>query len=61
MNNSEEDFRRQCEARKVLTMDHERRQAYYQGVLEKRKQKGVDELIAEVKRQRRLLSQQAEI
>lgn len=53
MNNSPE-YRLQCEARHVMKMDYDRRQAYYQGVLEHRKQKGVDELIAEVKRQRKL-------
>lgn len=52
MINSEQ-HRRACEARYVLKMPDDKRQAYYQGVLEKRGQKGVDELIAEVKKQRR--------
>ena len=53
MISSDEQHRRECEARHALKMPDDKRQAYYQGVLEKRGQKGVDELIAEVKKQRR--------
>jgi len=55
MNNSE-DFRRECEARHVLKMEYDKRMNYYKGVLEKRGQESVNELIAEVKKQRRELA-----
>lgn len=54
MNNSEQ-YRRECEARQVMKMPDDKRQEYYRGVLAHRKQKGVDYLIAEVKRQRKLM------
>jgi len=47
MNNSEQ-YRKECEARQVLKMDYDKRQDYYKGVLSNRKQKGLDELKAEV-------------
>lgn len=60
MNNSEA-FRRECEARQVLKMPDDKRQEYYQGVLKHRGQAGVDYLIAEVKRQRKLMRKQQEM
>lgn len=53
MNNSEQ-FRKECEARHALSMDDQKRQAYYQGVLGKRGEKAVNELLTEVKRQRKV-------
>jgi hypothetical protein len=58
MNNSPE-YRRECEARFVLKMPYDKRMEHYRGVLEKRKQKGLDELIAEVNRQRWLQNEKA--
>lgn len=55
--NNSESFRRETEARHVLKMPDEKRQEYYQGVLKHRGQAGVDYLIAEVKRQRKLMRQ----
>ena len=55
MDNSPE-FRRQCEARFVLKMSDGKRQAYYRGVEEKRGSAAAHELVAEVKRQRKLLA-----
>lgn len=52
-NNSEE-FRRECEARQVMKWTDDHRQEYYKGVQSKRGQKAAEELVAEVKRQRRL-------
>lgn len=54
MNNSEQ-YRRECEARHVMKMPEEKRMEYYRGVLKNRGQNGVDYLIAEVKRQRKLM------
>jgi len=54
MNTSTEQFRRECEARHVLKMSDDKRQEYYKGVQAKRGQKGIDELLTEVKKQRRL-------
>lgn len=51
---SDEQHRKECEARKVLTMPKVRRQAYYKGVEEKRGTKAAKELVAEVKRQYKL-------
>lgn len=56
MNNSET-FRRECEARHALKLPDEKRQEYYLGVLKERGQAGVDYLITEVKRQRKLMKQ----
>ena len=55
MNNTEQ-FRRECEARFVLKMSDGKRQAYYRGVEAKRGTDAAHELVAEVKRQRKLLS-----
>lgn len=55
--NNSESFRREAEARHVLKMPDEKRQEYYQGVLKHRGQSGVDYLITEVKRQRKLMRQ----
>lgn len=60
MNNSPE-YRRECEARQVLKMPQDKRQEYYRGVLAHRKQNGVDALIAEVKRQRKLMNKEKEM
>ncbi len=46
-----EQFRKECEARHVLTMSRQRRKAYYQGVKEKCGAAAEKELIAEVRRQ----------
>lgn len=55
MNNSPDknspEFRLECEARYVLKMARARREEFYKGVLLHRKQKGLDELLAEVKKQ----------
>jgi hypothetical protein len=48
--NSEQN-RRECEARAVLKMTTKQRDAHYDGVLLHRKQKGLDYLKEEVKRQ----------
>lgn len=50
MNNSEQ-HRRECEARYALSMDDTRRQAYYQGVKDKRGEKALGSLVEEVVRQ----------
>ena len=55
MNNTEQ-FRKECEARFVLKMSDGKRQAYYRGVEEKRGSAAAHELVAEVKRQRKLLA-----
>lgn len=60
MNNSPE-FKRECEARFVMKMTHEKRREYYSGVLRERKQKGLDELINEVNRQYRLQREAMEL
>lgn len=52
--NKTEQFRRECEARRVLQMSDDMRQEHYKGCLAKRGQAKVDELIKEVKNQRRL-------
>lgn len=51
---NDEQHRRECEARYALKMDDQKRQAYYQGVKDKRGEKAIDELLTEVKRQRKL-------
>lgn len=43
-------YRLQCEARYVLRMTKRQREAHYAGMLEKRKQSGVDYLDKEVRR-----------
>ena len=53
MNNSEQ-YRRECEAREVLKMNPDKREEFYKGVLNHRKQRGLDALVAEVKRQLKL-------
>ena len=54
MNNSEQ-YRRECEARYALKLPDDKRQEYYRGVLKHRGQAGVDYLLDEVKRQRKLM------
>jgi len=56
--NDTEKHRRECEARFVMNLPRDQRQAHYEGVLKNRKQKGLDELLAEVKRQRELQNEQ---
>lgn len=52
MNNSEE-FRRECEARRVLKMGDEQRKSYYEGVLKHRGRERTNQLICDVNRMRR--------
>jgi len=66
MNNSgidtdSEEWRRICEARYVMKMSDGKRREYYDGVFEKRKQKGLDDLINEVNRQYRLQREAMEL
>jgi hypothetical protein len=49
-----DEYRKQCEARHVLSYPKEQRVAYYEAVKAIRGQKSLDELIAEVKRQHQL-------
>lgn len=55
--NSEE-WRRICEAKHALQMNNDHRQAYYEGVKARRGQNAVNELIAEVNKQRRRMRSQ---
>jgi hypothetical protein len=58
MNDSPE-FRRECEARHVMKMPYEQRRDFYAGVLRERKQKGLDELKEEIRRQYKLQNELA--
>lgn len=55
------EFRRECEAKHVIKMDPIQREDFYKGVLLHRRQKGLDELVAEVKKQRKILAQSKEM
>ena len=50
---NDEQHRRECEARHVLTMDKDRRDAFYQGVFDKRGREAVNQLIEDVNKMRR--------
>ena len=54
IDNNSEQHRRECEARHVLKQSDDQRQEYYKGVQSKRGQKGIDDLLNEVKKQMRL-------
>ncbi|SEO78401.1 hypothetical protein [Nitrosovibrio sp. Nv6] len=53
MPNDSEEYRRECEARYVMKMGDERRNTYYQGVLQKRGKAKANELIDDVNRIRK--------
>jgi hypothetical protein len=57
MNNTEQ-YRRECEARRVIQMSDAQREAHYHGCRAKRGQPKLDELLKEVKKQRRLMRTQ---
>lgn len=50
---SSEEFRRECEARRVLKMGDEQRKSYYEGVLKNRGRERTNQLIGDVNAMRR--------
>lgn len=59
MGPSDEEFRRQCEARYVMKMNDERRKSFYEGVFKNRGRERAQQLVDDVNQMRKTMKEVA--